>query len=187
MTRKTSTSKAAAAANAKRSVAATKQAVLKALSKCLHEVAKKNNGKLPYGHMQSYVKENRRLYDWVTRDALNSAYTRYKKDLLDETPVYQVEISIGSESSGTISTLSQSLSFGSDGAVVIDRKKGGRPVGTTDENKQKKIDNIIAMKNDITLEYKRLNDKGEKLKRGQLKHLVEKHKMKRHLEDYTYR
>ena len=59
----------------------------------------------------------------MTRDALNSAYTRYKKDLLDETPVYQVEISIGSESSGTISTLSQSLSFGSDGAVVIEREK----------------------------------------------------------------
>ena len=107
MTRKTSTSKAAAA-DAKRSVAATKQAVLKALSKCLHEVAKKNNGKLPYGHMQSYVKENRRLYDWVTRDALNSAYTRYKKDLLGKVPVSQVEISIGSKLSGTISTLSQS-------------------------------------------------------------------------------
>ena len=56
-------------------------------------------------------------------------------------------------------------------------------MGTTDENKQKKIDNIIAMKNDITLEYKRLKDKGEKLKRGQLKHLIEKHKIKRHLED----
>ena len=66
-------------------------------------------------------------------------------------------------------------------------KKGGRPVGTIDENKQKKIDNIIAMKNDITLEYKSLKDKGEKLKRGQLKHLIEKHKIKRHLEDYTYR
>ena len=41
-------------------------------------------------------------------------------------------------------------------------------MGTTDENKQKKADNIIAMKNDITLEYTRLKDKGEKLKRGQL-------------------
>ena len=182
MARKTSTSKAAAA-DTKRSAAATKQAVLRALSKCLHEVAQKNNDKLPYGHMQSYVKENRRLYDWVTRDALNSAYTRYKKDLLGKAPVSQVEISIGSKSSGTISSLSQSLSFGSDGAVVIERKKGGRPVGTTDENKQKKVDNIIAMKNDITLEYKRLKDKGEKLKRGQLKHLIEKHKLKRHLED----
>ena len=89
------------------------------------------------------------------------------------TPVSRVEISISSKSrsSGTtISSLShQLLSFDSDGAV-IERKKSDRAVGTTDVNKQKKVENIIAMKNDITLEYKQLKDKGEKLKRGQLKH-----------------
>ena len=151
----------------------------------VRRVAKKNNGKLPYGHMQSYVKEDRRLYDWVTRDALNSAYTRYKKDLLGRgAPVSQVEISAGksSWSSGTISSLSQSFSLASD-KTITERKKGGCPVGTTEDNQRKKVAKKVAMKNDITLEYKRMNDKGEKMKKGQLQCLSERHKLKRQLQD----
>ena len=139
MGRKKTTSKAAAV-DAKRSLAATKHAVLQALCKCMHDVALKNNGKLPYGHMQSYVKENRKLYPWVTRDALNSAYTRYKKDQLGLHEVSRVEISAGSRSgsSGTMSSLSHSFNFSSDGAVV-ERNKGGRPTGTTYEKNRREM------------------------------------------------
>ena len=61
MGRKTTTSKAAAV-DGKRSLAASKHAVLQALCKCMHDVALKNNGKLSYRHMQSYLKENWKLY-----------------------------------------------------------------------------------------------------------------------------
>ena len=183
MARKTSTSRAAAS-DAKRSLTATKRAVLSALSKCMHEVAFKKNSKLPYGVMQSYVDENRKLYHWVTRDSLNSTYTRYKRGLVVDHSVAQIEVSNGSSRSlGTMSSLSECFNFSSTRAVC-ERKKGGRPIGTTDENKHKRLEKIVEMKNDITLEYQRLKDKGgKKLNKGELKRIVEKHKIKRNLEE----
>lgn len=69
------------------------------------------------------------------------------------------------------------FSFGSDGAV-IDRNRGGCPVGTTKINRQKKVAKLVAMKIDITLEYKRIKDKGEKMKKRQLKCIIDKPKLK---------
>ena len=183
MARKSSTSRAAAA-DAKRSLTATKRAVLTALSKCMHDVAMKNNGKMPYGHIQSYVEQNSKLYKWVTRDALNSAYTRYKRSLVAKPLVAQVEVSnSASNSSCTMSTLSQSsLNFDSTGAVD-GRNKGGRPTGTTDEDKRKRLEKIVQMKNDITLEYQQLKGKDGNMEKGKLKRIINKHKIKRKLEE----
>ena len=68
------------------------------------------------------------------------------------------------------------FNFGSDGAV-IDRNRVGCPVGTTKINRQKKVAKIVAMKIGITLEYKRMKDKGEKMKKRQLKCIIDKHKL----------
>ena len=65
--------------------------------------------------------------------------------------VAQVEVSNGaSNSSCTMSTLSQSFNFDSTGAVD-GRNKGGSPTDTTDEDKRKRSEKIVQMKNDITL------------------------------------
>ena len=161
---------ASAAADAKRCLAATKKAILHALSKCVHDNAMKNGGKLPYGHMQSFVNENRKIYKWITRDALNSAYTRYNKSVetADSTKAFsvrQVEVSTReSNSSQSLSTLSHSYNFNSTGSVAgerkKERKKDGHPVDSSGDKKRKRLDEIVAMKNDITAEFIKL--KGEK-------------------------
>ena len=162
MARKTRNS-SSAAAEAKRCLAATKKAILHALSKCIHDNAMQNGGKVPYGHMQSFVNENRKIYKWITRDALNSAYTRYKKSL-ETSPkdfsVHEVEVSMReSGSSESLSTLSYSHNFNSTGAVAVasERKKGGCPVDSSEEKKRKRLDEIVAMKNDISAELVKLN------------------------------
>ena len=153
---------ASAAADAKRCLAATKKVILYALSKCMHDNAMKNGGKLFYGHMQSFVNENRKIYKWITRDALNSAYTRYNKSVetADSTKAFsirQVKVSTReSNSSQSLSTLSHSYNFNSTGAVAGERKKGGRPVDSLEDKKRKRLDEIVAMKNDITAELIKL-------------------------------
>ena len=81
MARTTNGSKNAALA-AKKSTKVIKKNILNTMCKAIHEVATKNKGKLPYGYMRLLVKENKKTCRWVTRDILNSAYTRYKKKIL---------------------------------------------------------------------------------------------------------
>ena len=38
-----------------------------------------NNGKMSYGYMGTFLEENKRSFDCLTRDIINSAYTRFKK------------------------------------------------------------------------------------------------------------
>ena len=42
-----------------------------------------NNGRMPYGYMSTFLEENKRSFDWLTRDIVNSAYTRFKKRRLE--------------------------------------------------------------------------------------------------------
>ena len=81
MGRTTNASKKAATA-AKISAQAVKKATLNEMSKAIHQTALENDGKLPYGFMLSFVEENKKSCSWVTRDSLNSTYTRYKKSIV---------------------------------------------------------------------------------------------------------
>ena len=80
MARKTANSTKAAVA-AKRSVAATKRPVLQTLCKCMFDVAKDNDGRLPYGYLKMYLDTNKKEHSWLTHDALNSTFVRFKRSL----------------------------------------------------------------------------------------------------------
>lgn len=166
-----------AALSAKRSVTATRKAVIEAICKCMLDVWRENGGRLPYGYMKMYIEENRKEHNWITRDVLNSGFTRYKREMgVFQNSVVQVTSSVGSHASnGSMSSLSNSQHSAG-------RNKGGRPSGSTEESKRQKMDKIVSMKNDITAEYEKEKEKG-KMKKNQLKEIIKKHKKKRDLED----
>ena len=182
MGRTTNASKKAAAA-AKISAQAVKKATLNEMCKAIHQIALENDGKLPYGFMLSFVEENKKSCSWVTRDSLNSAYTRYKKSIVldPKSNSGQGEISLDGQ------TRESSLSDLSDSQTSGQRTKGGRPVGTTIENKRKREEDIVRMKNDISREHKIMVDsarkRGKKVKFGTLKHIIERNKKKYDLVD----
>ena len=77
--------------------------------------------------------------------------------------------------------------------VIVDnnstnRQKGGRPSGSTNYNKRKREQEIIAMKNDIANKHKAeydlvLQSEGKRVPNGRLKEVIGKNKKKRNLED----
>ena len=36
-----------------------------------------------YGYMSTFLEDNQKSFDWITRDIINSAYTRFKKRRLE--------------------------------------------------------------------------------------------------------
>jgi len=77
MVRTSNVSQTAAEAG-RRSQIASKKAAIQTLCQCIHQVEIENGGKLPYGYMKSFVKENRKTWEWMSRDTMVSAYLRYK-------------------------------------------------------------------------------------------------------------
>ena len=57
------------------------------------------------------------------------------------------------------------------------------PSGSSNDNKRRRKDEIIAMKNDIARDYQKVKGSGKRAKKGELKQIIERHKMKRNLED----
>ena len=56
-----------------------KKACLENLCEVIHQKVIANDGRMPYGYMGTFLEENKRSFDWLTRDIINSAYTRFKK------------------------------------------------------------------------------------------------------------
>ena len=92
------------------------------------------------------------------------------------------EICLQGGEAGTDGTLLSDLSDSLDTGSLL-CMKGGRSLGSTNNNKRKKKESIIQMNNDISMEYCRLRSETKRLKNGQLKKIIEKHKSKRHLYD----
>lgn len=174
MARNTKASKRAQDA-AKKIAKATKKAALDTLCECMLQSCKDNGGKLPYGFLTKIVTENKKQWPWISRDTVNSAFTRYKK-------------SVAQCSSVNLDAVVESPTEMSDMTASIDhRSKGGRPTGSTLVNKRRKIDNIVALKNDIALSYKGLVEdakkRGKRVGNGMLSELIERKKKERKLND----
>ena len=184
MARKTMNSQNASD-DAKRLVRENKKSVLENLCRNIHEQVKNNNGRMPYGYMRTILHENKSLFEWLTRDVVNSAYTRFKRRLRDHSekqPVKEIHL-VDQQISSSVSDLSESAHQNSTVGSSC-RKRGGRPSGSTNNNKRKRTESIIAMKNDITREYCEFKKrKTNKAPKGVLEEIIKKHKKKRNLED----
>ena len=181
MARKSRTSIKAATV-AKKSFLASKKAILHTMCESIMEVTKSNNNRVPYGYISTLVKENRRTFKWITRDTVNRAFVRYKQRLRGELNEVQHQLQIrlpSQQDNDDMSDLSDSQ--------PSRKSKGGRPVGTTMENRQKKELEIMAAKNEIAEDFgKLMNDskkKSKNVKRGALKQLINDVKRKRDIND----
>ena len=115
----------------------------------------------------------------MTRDTVNSAYNRYKKALVAE-----IVEDIPDNRPGHVS-VDSSVDVSHITHASIERAKSGRPLGTPHIQKQRKVENVITLKNDITMEYKNIVDdakkKGRRVENGALENLIETMKEKRDL------
>ena len=151
MARNTSNSRHAAE-DGKRLLRENKRAVLDNLCKCIHSRVQKNNGRMPHGYMNTLLEENKSDFNWLTRDIINSSYTRYKKRLKQHSehqqPVDEISLIDQQKLSTSMSDLSESQQ---DTTGTSCREKGSRSCGSTNSNKREKREREIAMKNDLSL------------------------------------
>ena len=143
---------------------------------------------MPYGYMSTFLEENKRSFDWLTRDIVNSAYTRFKKRRLEfhsdckQPTISEIQLDTQTSAFSNSTSLSD-LSESQQHHGGSYRAKGGRPSGSSNGNKRRRKDEIIAMKNDIARDYQKVKASGKRAKKGQLKQIIEWHQKKRKLED----
>ena len=61
--------------DAQKVVRQNKKACLENLCEVIHHKVISNDGRMPYGYMGTFLEENKRSFDWLTRDIINSAYS----------------------------------------------------------------------------------------------------------------
>ena len=135
------------------------------LCKSIHNVAKKNNGRLPYGYMKEYASAQLKLYPWLTYHSLNCFYQRFKKSY-DEVPQSAVKQPCEEIYTSSVHHSMSDLSDAITEKVTI--QSDGRPTGSIIMEKRRRIDNIVEMKNDITAEYAKVKKEEEIAKKGRL-------------------
>ena len=65
--------------DAKQLVRQNKKACLLNLCETIHKKVQENNGRMPHKFMTTLLEENKKSFNWLTRDMINSSYTRFKK------------------------------------------------------------------------------------------------------------
>ena len=60
--------------DAQKIVKQNKKACLDNLCDLIHKKVLYNNGRMPYGFMKSLLEENKKSFNWLNRDIINSAY-----------------------------------------------------------------------------------------------------------------
>ena len=116
----------------------------------------RNKHKLPYVHVTNFVNELRQREDWVSKNIVNKAIIKYRK----ERAIRELRESLVTPPSvpNTISATSthQSPSILSDLSNVSSTNSSmniGRPVGSTEAKKRQKKKELIEAKNDIARAY----------------------------------
>ena len=161
-----------------------KIASIETYCKSIHEAAKSNNGKLPYGYMTKCVDENKKSSSWLTSALMHSAYIWFKKKILD-VPYSDKpdEIQVTSSFLTVKSSLSDLSGDSQTTLAKEERSKGERLIATTLVNKKKREAQIVMMKNNIVKEYKEEVDKVKrkriKARNGLLQGIIQKHKRKK--------
>ena len=139
---------------------ATKKSILHDLCNTIDQAKQNNAGRVPFGFVAGLVRSHAAVCPWLSRDALNNEMRhRGKRGSLLMISAHANQI--------TTSVINLAVAIG-------DRKKGGRPSGTTDERKKNDELAVIASKNEICLQYdedkKKVGKKG--FTRGHLTSLI---------------
>ena len=160
---------------ADRAIRAGRNATLVEICKGMYDAYVRNNNRLPYGHVQELLKQFGDQYSWLTRNIINKAFIKYRKDIkLTQKTTVPSEISLKSTSSSqkTMSTMSSSS---------LPSRSIGRPVGSTDEKKQVAKKKLIHAKNEIARKFaavKKSTKRGKCMRKGQLEAIIQEVKVK---------
>ena len=144
---------------------------------CVDLVAdeEQNNGRKQYGSVSKVVKEMKRDFPWITRDVVNYALKVHKKK------------TCAVVDSNSVVVDSNSVTSVGDDNSGLERKKGGRPVGTTSSNQLRKDVSYRFCLDDIAIEFdsekRKASALGKYVPSGCLKRIIKKHKRKYGLGD----
>jgi len=147
----------------------------------MYEAYLQNSNRLPYGHVGGLLSEMKGSHKWLTRNIINKAFMKFRKDLKNvskkedekESPIPE-EMNLEKSTISSALTMS-TVSFESDFRL-------GRPVGSTDEKKCRDRKKIIDAKNEIVKKIaaaKNTLKEGKRMKRGKLKQIIKSVSVKR--------
>ena len=163
---------------AKRAAKSSKKAALTEICILMKAASDNNNNRLPYGYVTKLINETNDMA-WLTRDTVNKAFIKFKKDL-ENSDDNCMEITLSSSQGSTISDLSTSFSAGT---LLLDERKGpGRPKGSTIDSKRKQKEKGYVVKNLITKKFSSMKYQakldGKRCKPGTLEKIINKEKSK---------
>ena len=118
---------------------ATRKNILKDLCDTINLRIQDNNGRLPMGYMKSMVSNMQVVCPWLTRDVLNNELRRRKR--------LGIGLLVSTDAASYFTTSVPDIAV----AASVDRKKGGRPEGTTDTRKKNCEFAVTAAKNQICM------------------------------------
>ena len=110
----------------------------------MHQAKAKNNGRLPHLFVANIEKQFKTSLPNINRNFMNHHYKQWLKGRAS-TSTSQDDVIIENEEGTSTNPCSITNH--------IDRSKGGRPKGTTNEQKRKLEEAIVSAKNEITAKY----------------------------------
>ena len=102
----------------------TKKAILIDLCDQIDLRKQENKGRAPMGYIAGLVRSHTNVCTWLTRDALNNELRRRKRN--------GIGLLVSIDAASHITTSVPDIAV----AAPVERKKGGRPEGTTDARKK---------------------------------------------------
>ena len=165
--------------NAKRLAKAAKDTILTDLCNSIDIKKRENNlsrdDRIPRGFVAGLVAGVKPVCPWISRDAINNEYRRRRKN-----GIFYIEAGASLTTTGAVDIARNTVSD-----ITLERKKGGRPVGASNKNKNNLKLAVIASKNEIATLYKAERDQAGKkrLKRGRLDDIIKEVKERNSLPD----
>ena len=121
----------------------TKKAILNDLCDQIDLRKQENKGRVPMGYITGLVKSHTDVCPWLSRDALNNEMRRRKKS--------GIFLLVSPDAASHVTTSVPDIAA----VAPVERKKGGRPSGTTDARKKNCEFAVTAAKNEICMLFDR--------------------------------
>ena len=161
----------------KKKAKADKKRYLDEIAEKIDAERKKNNGKLPHGFTANFEKQFKTCCPSINRNSINHHYRVWSKNRASVTLVSNSQNDVAIDDA-TTAEVTRPITNHSDSD---EKKKGGRPKGSTDQRKKELADAIVAAKNEITQKYYEAKTNCKKVLDGTLVKIIEDVKKKRKL------
>ena len=157
-------------ADARRFARETKKSIKEGICKKIDVAKLENNGRTPHKFLQDLLEGHKEVCPWLTRNVVNRAYKTHMERMRDQ-----------------IVRLHTAFQPPPPLPAAESRSRGGRPQGTTRDDKQNYEVATVAVTNEIAtafmVEKQEAKQEGKRLKSGRLKEIIQDRKNARGLQD----